>query len=121
MTQFSHEKLAAYPVAREFVRLSVIVQGQLQRGEGELRSQLKRASDSVLLNLCEGAGRWSPRDKARFYDMAIASGTECAGSLDCVTIRGLAAGADIEAAAAQLRRTVAMMTGLAKSARKRVG
>jgi len=119
MKKAAHEKLAATPVAREFVRLAAVVLAQFPRGEGELRSQLRRAADSVLLNLCEGAGRWSPRDKARFYDMSVGSATECLGALDCVSARGLASPGDVSAAELVLRRVIGMVTGLAKSARDR--
>jgi four helix bundle protein len=38
-----------------------------------LRDQFARASSSVALNLAEGAAKSSPRDRARFYEIALGS------------------------------------------------
>ena len=54
-------------------------------------NQLLRASTSIVLNLAEGAGEFSPREKARFYRLSRRSGTECAAILDvCRKLRLLA-------------------------------
>ncbi len=44
---------------------------------GHLRDQLQRASSSIVLNLAEGAGRFSIGDKRRFYKIAFGSLREC--------------------------------------------
>jgi four helix bundle protein len=46
------------------------------------RSTRARASFSVALNIAEGSGEFSPKEKARFYRMALRSATECAAVLD---------------------------------------
>lgn len=43
----------------------------------ELRGQLRRASSSVGLNTAEGYGRISPKDKKKFYKIALGSLREC--------------------------------------------
>ena len=40
---------------------------------GELKDQLDRASLSILLNLAEGSGKESRKDRRRFYSMAFGS------------------------------------------------
>jgi hypothetical protein len=45
------------------------------------------AATSIGLNLAEGAGEFSPRDKARFYRMARRSAVESAAILDIVAQR----------------------------------
>ena len=49
-----------------------------------VRDQLDRASLSVVLNTAEGAGRFAPRDKARFYSIARGSANETVALLDVV-------------------------------------
>jgi four helix bundle protein len=41
-----------------------------------LTSQLRRASVSIAANLAEGCGRFSPRDKAKFFIIAMGSASE---------------------------------------------
>ncbi len=67
MAQFDHERLDAYQVAIDFVALADDVVENLPRGRGHLADQLQRASLSVALNIAEGAGEYSPKDKKRFY------------------------------------------------------
>ena len=53
-----------------------------------LTSQFLRASQSISLNIAEGAGEYAVDEKARFYRMAKRSATECAGVLDvCQRLR----------------------------------
>ena len=47
-----------------------------------LGEQLLRASSSVTLNLAEGSGKPTPRDRARFYFIALGSLRECEAILD---------------------------------------
>ena len=47
-----------------------------------LKDQLNRASSSVCLNLSEGYGRVSFKDKRRFYRTAMGSLRECQAILD---------------------------------------
>jgi hypothetical protein len=41
--------------------------------KGEIRDQLQRASLSVCLNLAEGSAKDSPKDRRRFYVIALGS------------------------------------------------
>ena len=45
--------------------------------KGNLRDQLLRASSSIALNLAEGNGKNSVRDKKRFFQTAYGSLKEC--------------------------------------------
>jgi four helix bundle protein len=79
------ERLDVYRVALEFLSLA----SQLgHRAPAPLRDQLDRASASIVLNIAEGAGRMSGRDKARFYVIARGSATECAAVLDILANQG---------------------------------
>ena len=46
-----------------------------------LKDQLQRASDSIVLNLAEGSARPTPKDRARFYGIALASFRECQAAI----------------------------------------
>src|SRR5690606_258567 len=48
------------------------------------KDQLRRASMSIALNLAEGAGRFSRKEKRRFYRMAYASLKECRTLLEII-------------------------------------
>ena len=61
-----------YNLAVEFYRLSSALEI-----DSHLKMQLSRASSSIALNLAEGAGRFSNKDRARFYQIAFGSLREC--------------------------------------------
>ena len=107
---FDAEKLDAYRVALEFQALASVLLPR--RGQSTLRDQLDRASTSILLNTAEGAGRFSPPDKAHFYSIARGSTTECAAILDLLLARGLTSPALYRRGRALLLRLVQMLTKL---------
>ncbi len=82
MDKFDHEKLDVYQAAIDFVVVADNVVEHLPRGRAYLADQLNRAATSVPLNIAEGAGEFSPAEKARFYRMAKRSATECAAIFD---------------------------------------
>jgi four helix bundle protein len=77
-----------------------------------LRDQLERASLSVVLNLAEGAGRRSIREKRRFYTIARGSATECAAAVDVLRLRRLAPVGACASARSLALRVVQMLTKL---------
>jgi four helix bundle protein len=52
-----------------------------------LKDQLIRASESVVLNLAEGSGKPTTRDKARFYAIAFGSIREIQAVFDLMSIQ----------------------------------
>ena len=73
---FQCERLDVYRVAMKFHR--AIVPFRQMRGCANLRDQLLRASESIVLNIAEGAGRFGADDKRRFYRMACGSAMKAA-------------------------------------------
>ena len=67
-----------YQAGIEFVAKADDIVEQLPRGRAYLADQLQRAATSVPLNVAEGAGEFSRKDKARFYRMASAAGRRSA-------------------------------------------
>ena len=51
------------------------------------RDQLERAGDSIALNIAEGNGKFSQKDRARFFQIAHGSALECAACLDLMVAR----------------------------------
>ena len=115
MEGFDHDRLDVYGVAIEFVGLADAIVERLPRGRAYLADQLHRASMSVPLNIAEGAGEYSKKDKARFYRMGLRSATECAAILDVCRKLKLAEAERLDAGRALLLRSVAMLTRLIKS------
>ena len=62
---------------------------------GNLNSQLLRASSSIALNLAEGSGRRTIRDRLRFYHIAMGSLRECQAVLTILSKEELLVEADI--------------------------
>jgi four helix bundle protein len=55
---------------------------QTQQLPCHLRDQLIRASSGICLTLAEGSGRRTPKDRCRFYTMALGSIREVQAILD---------------------------------------
>src|SRR5579862_3358224 len=49
---------------------------------GEIKSQMDRASLSIVLNLAEGSGKPTVKDRQKFYAIALGSTREVQGILD---------------------------------------
>jgi four helix bundle protein len=79
---FAHRKFPVYLTALDFVSMAHTVMGTFPPGFSSVANQLLRASTSIVFNISEGAGKFAPADKARFYEIAAGSTTECSGILD---------------------------------------
>ncbi len=127
MDHFDHENLDVYAVSTEFVTLVAQMTSDTPRGMSGLADQLRRAATSISLNVAEGAGEFSPREKVRFYRMAKRSATECAAILDAVRIwdaqgdQRWVAAVTLEAGRKLLLRTVSMLVKMVKATESRCG
>ena len=54
----------------------------IPRGESELIDQLKRALLSSMLNLAEGNGRYSVKERNRFFNISLGSISELRACID---------------------------------------
>ena len=110
---FDHEKLNVYQMALVFNEwvgefLTAI------EGRAAAKDQLDRAATSIPLNIAEGNGKFSKRDRARFFDIARGSAVEAAASLDVLVSRKLTTQAHVSPAKEQLVQIVNMLIGLLK-------
>ncbi len=115
MNTSDHERLDSYQVAIKFVALGNTIIEKLPRGRAYLADQLQRAALSIALNIAEGAGEFSQKDKARFYRMALRSATECAAILDVCKCLNLADEQNLRAGRELLLRIVSMLTKMVKN------
>jgi four helix bundle protein len=86
---------------------------------GALRDQLDRASVSIVLDIAEGGGRFSPAEKAHFYRIARGSAMECFAALALISQRSLIGADPYRRGRALLERLIAMLTRLAASMQAR--
>ena len=103
-----HHTLLAYGVALELV---VAVNEARVRDDG-LRDQAMRAAKSAALNTAEGAGRSSPKDKARVFVIARGEATEAAAAIEIAVACGDSSEAARDRVVSIARRLTAMLTAL---------
>jgi four helix bundle protein len=112
--RFAFEKLEVYRLIVEYLELVQSVYTSFPRGSANLRDQLQRASESILLNLAEGSGRKrGSLDRKRFNRTAAASGTECAAAWEIMRIRRIASSKVAGSARILLKSIVSMLLGMA--------
>jgi four helix bundle protein len=105
---FSHEKLIVYQRSIEFIAW---LEPLLERLPAKIaaRDQLDRASTSVPLNIAEGNGKFSSKDRARFFQIAQGSALECAAALDVLVAKKRIEQAEVLPGKALLEEVVNML------------
>src|SRR5438067_13786890 len=110
---FDHEKLEVYRESMAFIAwLSTILDGASRLGD--VKDQLDRASTSIPLNIAEGNGKYAPKDRCRFFDIAHGSALECAAGLDVLVAKAKLTPDQIRPGKERLQRIVRMLIGLIK-------
>ncbi len=111
---FSHDRLVVYQHAIEFVAWSHTLLNGVD-AVGSVRTQLERAATSIPLNIAEGNVKSSPRDRRRYWEIALGSTVECAAILDVLVARTLRSSADVSRGKDALERIVSMLVKLVQS------
>src|ERR1041384_5037323 len=105
---FDHERLDVYRDSIAFVAwLSVLLEEKVRIGD--VKDQLDRASASIPLNIAEGNGKYTPKDRCRFFDIAHGSALECAAGLDTLVAKGKLTEKQIEQGKAKLQNVARML------------
>jgi four helix bundle protein len=116
-TYFDHEKLDVYQVELRFITwvtklLVNVKQRSTDARIAEVSEQLDRASLSALLNTAEGNGRRQRQTRAKFFDDARGSATECAACLDALVAKAVCNGQDTDEGKQLLLRIASMLIKL---------
>src|SRR5207249_8554631 len=106
-----HEKLDVYREAINFCGWVGEFLASIS-AKAAAKDQLDRASTSIPLNIAEGNGKFSAKDRARFFEMARGSALECAACLDVLLVRKLASEQQVARQKEKLARIVQMLIGL---------
>ena len=113
-----HQELDAWKLANEVrIRIWQVTSRPGFREHLWLRTQLRRAANSGCSNTGEGFSRYSPRDFARFLNIAKGSMTEIIEHMREVRHFELASPHEADEIESYARRTRGAMTGLIKHLR----
>ena len=110
---FDHEKLNVYQVSLTFNEWVGELLASIE-AKAAAKDHLDRAATSIPLNIAEGNGKFSARDRARFFDIARGSAVESAAGLDVLVSRKVTTQAQTAFAKEQLVQIVNMLVGLLK-------
>ena len=107
---FDHDRLDVYRLSIQYVASSFAVAKGLNGCHRHARDQWLRAAQSIPLNIAEGNGKRSLKDRSRFLDVARGSALECVAIQDIlVATEGLSETAHMELKRT-LHRLVSMLT-----------
>jgi four helix bundle protein len=109
-----YERLDVYQCALQFAALSFQILEKMPRGHAELSDQLKRATISIPLNIAEGAGKTSDRERARYHAIARGSAMECAAIVDLLRMQALVEPQTATTAKALCVRVVSMLSKMCR-------
>ena len=109
-TIFDHDRLDVYRLSIQYTAESFTVAKDLAGVHRHARDQWLRASQSIPLNIAEGNGKRSVKDRARYFEIARGSAFECAAIQDVLTASdGLDSDSSRERKL-KLKRIVSMLT-----------
>jgi four helix bundle protein len=119
-TYFDHETLDVYQLELQFIKwMTPLLANVKQQRTGvrmaEVLDQLDRASLSALLNTAEGNGRRQRRTRAKFFDDARGSASECAACLDALVAKGICTAQEIDNGKQLLLRITSILTKLIRA------
>ncbi len=110
---FDHDKLDVYRLAIEYVADSFRIAKDLSGLHRHARDQWLRAAPSIPLNIAEGNGKRSTKDRGRYFEIARGSALECSAIQDVLVVSGGMEDSNSVELKTKLKRIVAMLTRLA--------
>ena len=119
MDRFGFRKLVVYQKSIQCAMQVSRLCAKIPRDHMDLRWQMRRAARSVVLNIAEGAGEFSPKEKARLFRIARRSGWETVGAFDLGMYEGFFTSVDTREAEGLLQEVAAILTTMIKKAETR--
>jgi four helix bundle protein len=108
----NHHRLDCYKLLLDVAKRMPGLVVRLPKGTAYLEDQLKRALSSAILNLTEGNGRRSLKERRRFFDISLGSISEVASIIDIMTAYHYLSETESEDLKSQLRHSFAMIIKL---------
>ena len=114
---FDFEKLTVYQKAKAYNKevRNLCKQSSIDKNT---KDQLQRASLSVMLNIAEGAGRFSSKDKRHFYVISRGSVFECVALFDFLHDEEIISGESFKIFYLQLEEVSKMLYSLIRGLEK---
>lgn len=109
---FDHERLDVSRLSIEHVAFSYRIAKSLSGVNRPARDQWLRAAQSIPLNIAEGNGKTSLKDKNRFFEIARGSALECASIHDVLLVCDAIDNESNLRGNSDLKRIVSMLTRL---------
>ena len=109
---FDHERLDVYRLSINYVAFSFQIANSLGGTNRQARDQWLRAAQSISLNISEGNGKQSLKDKKRFFEIARGSALECAAMHDVLRVCDAIDDESNGRGKTDLKRIVSMLTRL---------
>ena len=109
---FDHERLDVYRLSIDYVAFSYRIAKSLSGVNRPARDQWLRAARSIPLNIAEGNGKQSLRDKDRFFEIARGSALERASIHDVLRVCDAVDKVTNLRGKSDLKRIVSMLTRL---------
>jgi four helix bundle protein len=111
---FDHEKLKVYQRSLDLIETVATILEQIPKRLAA-HEQLDRASTSIPLNIAEGNGKFTAKDRCRYFDIARGSSLECAACLDVLVRRKAIESSTVKESKALLVEIVSILVGLIRS------
>lgn len=112
---FDFHKLTVYQKTKNLNKEILSLTAKLSQPHKSIKDQLTRASTSILLNIAEGSGRFTKRDKKNFYVIAKGSVYECVALLDILQDLNYLSEFEYKNFYGQFEEITKMLFGLIKS------
>ncbi len=109
-------ELNVYQRALKFTKTVRVLTKSFPKDElFSLTSQFRRAADSIVLNIAEGAGNHSQKEFSKFLTYSVRSAYECIGCIDIALMSDYILTQKHSELDKEIQEIIAMLIGLQKS------